>query len=157
MSHDAFVYISETGLAAWIFNSAYVWPVLECLHFVSLCVLFGSVLTMDLRLIGVIRGRFAAAAPFLVRMSLIAFAVNLVTGLLFFTGNTFKYVGNPAFELKLVLIFAAGVNALVYRVGFAEIAESDRVTAGSAIVGAISLALWSGVIVCGRMITFYAS
>jgi hypothetical protein len=153
---DLFVWISESSLGAWVVSSAYIWPTLESIHFVSLCVLMGSLLIIDLRLIGFYRDRCGSMILFLVRLSLLAFAVNLATGVLFFAGNTFKYVNNPAFELKLILIAAAGVNAVVYKLRYSELVDIGEVSRGSMAVGYISLLLWSGVIICGRMITFYA-
>jgi hypothetical protein len=156
MSLSVFAWIADTRLAAWINSSAYIWPILECIHFVSLCVLIGSVLVIDLRLIGFYRERCAHLVKFLIQLSLAAFAVNLVTGLLFFSGNTFKYVDNPAFELKLILIMIAGVNALFYKVRLSQLVDTEEVSWVSISVGYVSLLLWAGVIVCGRMITFYA-
>ena len=156
MNLNVFAWIAETPVAAWVRNSAYVWPILECIHFVSLCVLFGSILIIDLRLIGFYRTRCAPMVQFLIRLSLMAFIVNLATGLLFFSGNTFKYIDNSAFELKLVLIMVAGLNALFYKVRLSHVVDSEEVSGSSITVGYLSLLLWTGVIICGRMITFYA-
>lgn len=156
MSRDLFAWIPDTSLAAWVVSSPYIWPTLECIHFVSLCVLFGSLLIIDLRLIGFYREPCAPMIEMLIRLALAAFAVNLATGLLFFFGNTFKYVGNAAFELKLLLIMAAGINALFYKVRLSRLVHTDEVSLSSAGVGYLSLLLWAGVIICGRMITFYA-
>lgn len=151
-----FEWIADSPLAAWVNSSALIWPTLETIHFVSLCVLIGSVLIVDLRLIGFYRERCAPTVASLVRLALIAFAANLVTGVLFFFGNTFKYVGNPAFALKLTLIALLGINALFFRWRLRRLVETDEVSLTSVAVGYASLLLWSGVIVCGRMITFYA-
>jgi hypothetical protein len=156
MNPSRFAWIRDTALADWVVSSPYTWPTLESIHFVSLCVLFGSLLLIDLRLIGFYREPCASMVKTLVRISLLAFAVNLVTGVLFFFGNTFKYVNNPAFELKLVLILVAGINAAFYNLRLRHIAYTTEVTTSSIIVGYLSLLLWASVIVLGRMITFYA-
>jgi hypothetical protein len=156
MNRDIFAWIPDTALAAWVISSPYIWPILECIHFASLCVLFGSLLIIDLRLIGFYRERCAPMVDMLIRLALLAFAVNLATGVLFFFGNTFKYVGNAAFELKLVLIAAAGLNALFYKLRLSHVVDTEEVSRSSIGVGWLSLLLWAGVIVCGRMITFYA-
>jgi hypothetical protein len=156
MNVDVFRWISDSALADWVVDSPFTWPTLESIHFVSLCVLFGSVMKIDLRLIGFFRASCAAMVAFLVRVALSAFAINLATGVLFFFGNTFKYVDNPAFEIKLLLILAAGGNAIFYRVRLRHIVDGNEISASSVAVGYLSLLLWSGVIVCGRMITFYA-
>ena len=156
MNLEVFAWLVDTPLAAWVNSSAVIWPTLESIHFVSLCVLMGSLLVIDLRLIGFYRARCASTVPFLVRLSLAAFVVNFMTGFLFFTGNTPKYIDNPAFELKLALILAAGINALFYRVRLSDLVETEEVSWTAIGVGSLSLLLWAGVIICGRMITFYA-
>ena len=156
MAERIFIWIADSPLGAWVNSSAYIWPTLECIHFVSLCVLMGSLLLVDLRLIGFYREPCASMVQFLVRLSVLAFAANLATGLLFFFGNTFKYVNNPAFELKLVLIVAAGLNAVFYKLRLSHLVATEKVTLGTIGVGYLSLLLWAGVIVLGRMITFYA-
>lgn len=156
MSAEIFRWISNSALADWVVGSPYIWPTLESIHFVSLCVLIGSLLVVDLRLIGLFREPCARMVSTLIRLSLVAFAVNLATGALFFFGYTAKYVGNPAFEIKLALIFIAGLNALYFHWRLRPVVAGTAVTPGSVVVGVVSLLLWSGVIVCGRMITFYA-
>ncbi len=156
MNLTIFAWIADTPVAAWVISSAYIWPTLECIHFVSLCVLIGSVLIIDLRLIGFYRERCAPMVQFLIRLSLMAFTVNFATGALFFAGNTFKYINNLAFELKLILIMVAGINALFYKVRLSHLVDTEEVTRSSISVGYLSLLLWTGVIICGRMITFYA-
>lgn len=156
MNLHIFAWVADTPVAEWVISSAYVWPILECIHFVSLSVFIGSLLIIDLRLIGFYRQRCASVVHFLIRLSLVAFMVNFGTGVLFFAGNTFKYVDNPAFELKLILIMLAGMNALFYRMRLSHLVDTEEVSRSSIGVGYLSLLLWGGVIVCGRMITFYA-
>jgi hypothetical protein len=156
MTRFLLAWMADSPVGAWVNSSAYIWPALECIHFASLCVLMGSLLVIDLRLVGFYRDRCASMMPLLIRLALGAFVANFLTGLLFIAGNTFKYVDNPAFEIKLTLILAAGINALVYRLRLHWIVETSEVTRLSIAVGYLSLLLWAGVIVCGRMITFYA-
>ncbi len=156
MDLSIFAWIGDTPVAAWVISSRWIWPTLESIHFASLCVFIGSLLIIDLRLIGFYRDRCAAKLEGLIRLSLGAFAVNFATGILFFAGNTPKYIDNPAFELKLILIAVAGLNAIFYKVRLSHLVDTEGVTWSSIGVGYLSLLLWAGVIICGRMITFYA-
>lgn len=157
MDLNFLAWMANTPVAAWVNSSAYIWPILECIHFASLCVLAGSLLIIDLRLIGFYRERCVPMVQFLIRLSLMAFTVNLATGLLFLSGNTFKYINNNiAFEIKMTLIMLAGMNALFYKVRLSHLVDTEEVSLGSISVGYLSLLLWTGVIICGRMITFYA-
>ncbi len=156
MDPNDFVWISGSPIAAWVNSSGMIWPTLESIHFVSLCVLVGSLLIIDLRLIGFYRDRCAATVEVLVRLSVASFGVNFLTGALFFAGNTPKYLNNSAFTLKLILIALAGLNAIYYRLRLSHLVDTNEVTRASVGVGYLSLLLWTGVIICGRMITFYA-
>jgi hypothetical protein len=156
MTRFLLAWMADSPVGDWVNSSAYIWPTLECIHFASLCVLMGSLLVIDLRLVGFYRERCAPMIPWMIRLALGAFVANFLTGLLFIAGNTFKYVDNPAFEIKLLLILAAGVNALVYRFRLHQLVDTTAVTPLSIAVGYLSLALWVGVIICGRMITFFA-
>ena len=108
-------WMADSAVGDWVNSSAYIWPTLECIHFASLCVLMGSLLVIDLRLVGFYRERCAPMVPLMIRLALGAFVTNFLTGLLFIAGNTFKYIDNPAFEIKLLLIAPAGINAFEYR------------------------------------------
>jgi hypothetical protein len=87
------------------------------------------------------------------------FGVMVATGSLLFTSNAAKlYINNPSFQIKMLLILLAGVNALVY-----HLTVYRRVTAwdtapvtplGARIAGALSLLLWVSVVFAGRWIGF---
>ncbi len=156
MDPSRFAWISNSPVAAWVNSSGAIWPTLESIHFVSLCVLVGSLLIVDLRLIGFFRERCASTVESLIRLSLAAFTVNFLSGALFFAGNTPKYLNNSAFTLKLILIALAGLNAIYFRLRLSSLVDTHEVTKDSIAVGYLSLLLWAGVIICGRMITFYA-
>ena len=149
-------WLADTALGAWVVSSAAIWPTLECLHFVSLCFFMGGMLMIDLRLTGFFRDPCAGLINRLLGLVLGAFLVNFTTGTLFFAGNATKYIDNPAFELKLSLIVLAGLNALYFKFRLAHLLATEEVTGDSKFVGYFSLLLWAGVIVCGRMITFFA-
>jgi len=60
MDPSTFAWLSRSPIAAWVNSSGAIWPTLESIHFVSLCVLVGSLLIIDLRLIGFYRERCAS-------------------------------------------------------------------------------------------------
>ena len=149
-------WLLDSPAAHFINSQPWAWPCLEITHFFSLCVLFGSLAVVDLRIAG-----FGPPLPdrigrMLVRTAFLAFGVNAVSGALFFTANAPKYIDNPAFELKLALIGLAGLNAALYHWHLRPSLAEDRTTLLAQVSGLVSILLWSGVIVCGRMITFFA-
>ncbi len=148
--------LSESSLADLVVTYYWSWPVLETLHFIGLCVLLGSLLVIDLRLLGLYRQLGAKTAERLAQVAILGFALNLITGIGFLAGNTWKYFNNSAFELKMLLILLAGINALIYQWKLEPLLAGDRITWLSRTVGLVSILLWCLVIICGRMITFFA-
>jgi len=66
---------------------------------------------------------------------------------------------NPAFRLKLILLVAAFLNAGVFhRWPFRTVGDWDtelRAPLAARVIGVLSIALWVGVIACGRLIAYF--
>jgi hypothetical protein len=144
---------------AAMMRTAWGWPIAESLHFIGLCLLIGGVGAFDLRLLGVARGASIAAMHRLIPWGLLGFAINLITGSLFFLTEPDQYVYNPSFHMKLVCLSIAGANAATfyltsYRRVFSQEAVADAPLRAK-IIAAVSLSAWVGVIICGRLLTFY--
>lgn len=154
----AALWLNESALHDWMMSNRYLWSILETIHFISLCFLLGALAVVDFRLMGVYRTLSYGTAQQLVRIALIAFAVNFASGICFLAGNTWKYIGgNPAFEIKMMLIMILGVNALMFHFKLRPMLDGVEISFLSRVVGFVSIFLWCLVIICGRMITFFAS
>jgi hypothetical protein len=70
-----------------------------------------------------------------------------------------QYLYNPAFHFKLLLLGIAGLNVLVFYATvfwrFGTLAPGVDAPRILKMFGAVSLICWIGVIICGRLITFY--
>jgi hypothetical protein len=66
--------------------------------------------------------------------------------------------GNPAFRVKMLLIFLAGLHALIFhfavRRNVAAWDDSRRLPLGAKVAGAVSILIWAGVVAAGRFIGF---
>lgn len=139
-----------------LMHSSWGWPVMESLHFIGLSLLLGSVGLFDLRLLGVAPGLPVAALHRLIPYGIAGFALNALTGLMFVTSVPDQYIYNPAFQSKLLFMGLAGINLLLfYRLAWQPLAASGKVETLARIGAAVSLLSWIGVIVCGRLITFF--
>ncbi len=83
----------------------------------------------------------------------------MLTGSMFLMTEPDQYIYNPSLHFKILFMMLAGLNVLVfYAIVFRKIkvieAGADAPLLGKFIGGA-SLLLWIGVIVAGRMLTFY--
>src|SRR4051812_44654427 len=109
------------GRSAWahaIDTSSWVWAACETLHFIGMALLIGTVGLLDLRMMGFIRGLPLRPLRRLLPWGVFGFAINVVTGIVFFIGEPLQCVHNIAFQLKLLFILVGGVNVLVfYRTG----------------------------------------
>src|SRR5215831_7512186 len=115
-------------------------------HFIGLCLLLGAMLVIDLRLLGVGKRMPIGAALSLLPIAIVGFAVNLLTGIMFFCFDPFGYWNNPAFKLKMLLILIAGLNALIFTItSHRKLAATDTEYNAHVSVkcsAAVSLGLW---------------
>ena len=137
------------------------WAFMMDLHFVGLVVLIGTVGILDLRMLG-----FAKQIPIdplhrLVPWAMAGFGLNLVTGVMAFTGMDQYYTYDWAFWLKMLAIMLLGVNvAAFYLTGAFDSVEGlgpgDDAPLLAKFIAATSLFLWFTVITLGRYIQSFA-
>jgi hypothetical protein len=133
-------------------------PFLEAVHVLTSAFLFGSILMVDLRLLGVSARRYAVSQIIgeVVPWTLGAAVLSTATGIGMFITQANHYAVNRAFQIKMVLLILAGVNMLVFhRRTFLSVAEWDqaeRPISAARFAGACSIALWIAVMLAGRWI-----
>lgn len=152
-------WFADAPLGPAIMGTWWVFPTLESLHFIALCFLFGSLLLVDLRMIGFLRGGKAGSTFTYLWVTLGAFTVLALTGAGFFFTNPFNYWLNPAFKLKMGLIALAGINAGIFTMfehrkvtAMEPDAETDGLTRTTA---ALSLILWTLILFAGRSLPLF--
>ncbi len=150
--------LNASALNGLVMDNAFVFPTLEMLHFLGLCLLFGSLLVVDLRVVGFARKVPIERVETFVRFALAGFAINLVTGTLFLVGDPDRYLVNYAFWAKMGLIVLSGLNTayFVHRIRpqlTAGISSADLIS-GAQLVAWLSLTFWSCVIILGRLIPY---
>jgi hypothetical protein len=153
-----FDWMQGTWIHHLVLDYAWTFPTLEALHFLGLCLLMGTLLIMDLRLIGFERIIPLSAVHSLMPVAIIGFALNLVTGVGFLFSDPGMYFLNGAFQLKLALIMLAGLNFLLYYVKVEPLLANESSMAAmpsvAKAIGAASLVLWFGVLILGRLLPY---
>jgi len=152
---------SPEKVAELMTASKWWWAFMMDLHFVGLVVLIGTVGILDLRMLG-----FAKQIPIdplhrLVPWAMAGFGLNLVTGVMAFTGMDQYYTYDVAFWLKMLAIMLLGVNvAAFYLTGAFDSVEGlgpgDDAPPLAKFIAATSLFLWFTVITLGRYIQSFA-
>ncbi len=152
------VSIVDSPLTQWIQATYWLWPVMEIIHFIGLSLLLGGLIVVDLRMAGHFRVLNPAATHKLLPLVLVGFGLNLTTGVLFFYGDPLRYSVNIGFQIKMVLVALAGLNALLYYWKIKPVMAAWDPHADSPpivkLVAYASLSLWTGVLLCGRLIPY---
>jgi hypothetical protein len=151
--------IEASGLGQAMRQSLWLYPIVEIVHLVGLALLFGSIVVLDLRLLGMGRGlSVRGLAAHVLPWTAASFVLIVPSGLAMFVAHASDFIGNPVFVLKMGLIFAAGINAAVFHTTvFRDNAGWDANAAtptAARVAAALSLLFWISVIACGRLLAY---
>jgi hypothetical protein len=123
-------------------------------HVIGFVLLLAALVLVSLRLLGVLltRQTVPQVAEQALRLLWMGLVLAVASGTLMFIGSPRHYYYNPAFEIKMGLLFAA---IIVQAVLFRRVVHANRaspwLTRASV---ALSLALWFAVSMAGRAIGF---
>jgi hypothetical protein len=162
MLAEALTALQTLDAVAALRASRWAYPLVNTAHIAGLALLFGAIVPLDLRLLGAWRGvSLQSLARVLLPVALTGLALAAVSGLLLFSVSAAKYAAAPVFLAKLGLIAAALANALLLRLGphwtLARLPGfADPPAARLRVAGALSMALWLAVILCGRLVAYLA-
>lgn len=134
-------------LASTLQGNASVYALVSAAHILSIGILIGAVLPLDLAIIGARSFHWAASVTVpLKHMTLIGFVGAVLTGSYLFSVRSLDYLHNPTFLIKMAIISLAGLNLLAFSV--IQMALIRRLLAS------ISLTIWLAALVAGRLIGF---
>ena len=156
-------WLNDSTVGVTIRESEALFPAIETVHVLAIALMAGTVSVLDLRLLGLLfrQERVSDIARQLLPWTWAGFAVMFVSGFLLFWAEALKCYGNPAFRAKVLLLFLAGLNPFIFHsTVFKRVAEWDTAAAipGRArLAGAVSLTLWTAIIVAGRAIAYFKS
>lgn len=153
-------WLEHTSMAMWVRDSRWGFPVIETVHLFGIVSLVGSTSVLDLRFWGVLfkDEPVSSLVGRLVPWAWAGFAVQLMTGFFLFSSEATRCYGNHAFEIKMALIFLAGVNMLVFHTTtYKHVAYWDteqESPLGAKFAGLFSILLWFGIVAAGRWIAY---
>ena len=152
-------WLEATPLSAAMRGGLWLYPIVEIIHIVGFVMLVGAAAMFDLRLLGWSRRLpVQALARHLLPWSVASVLLVIPAGLLMFSAHPHDFIGNQVFQLKLALIAAAGLNALVFHLGiYRSVAQWNAKVAAPALArlqALASLAIWLAVISCGRLLAY---
>ena len=142
-------------------SGPWTYAIVNLLHILGVASLFGAVVILDLRLMGVWRGTpLAALAEAAAPVAAFGFALAATSGIGLLATKATEYIGNPFLYIKFPAVAIGVVNALVLNFSPAWQARgrrelSQRENRQLAWMGGTSLACWLTAIGAGRMIGYW--
>lgn len=155
---DLFTWLEETPLAITVGESLWVYPFLLSLHVTGLAILVGIFAMLDLRLLGSFgQIRIGSLLP-VIRFAWIGLAINALSGALLFTSQASYFVTSAPFLLKISMIVIGAALAVVIQRRLREARDESSgewtISGGTKAVAVLSLAMWLGAIIAGRLIAY---
>lgn len=150
--------IGNSAIGLHIAEDAVAFPWIEVGHVLSLTVVFGSIMLVDLRLLGIAWRDYPVGLlnRTILPITWLAFIGAAITGALLFTSNPLGYYGNLAFRAKAVLLLLAGLNMVAFHLAMrgGRLDRPGPLPARARFAASLSILIWIGVIACGRWIGF---
>jgi hypothetical protein len=138
---------------AQFIKESWLFPVIQSVHIIGLTMLVGTIFLVDLRLLGIGMRRRAARdiASGLAPWTSAGLLTMLVTGPLLLWSDLTRYSNNPAFVAKMgLLAVALAAHFTLHRSAVRDLARHNATR--QKLAAAVSVILWSGVVLAGRAI-----
>jgi hypothetical protein len=152
------IYLTRASIA--IRESIWVYPILNVLHCVGILLVAGTIVVVDLRLLGfgMRRATVSSVVGQVVPWTLSGFAFMLITGSLLAWSEPVRLYHSLFFPWKLAFLAIAGLNALLfhYRI-YRDVDAWDSASltpARARLAGAVSIVCWICVIAAGRAVGY---
>ncbi|MEO5707923.1 MAG: DUF6644 family protein [Alteraurantiacibacter sp.] len=152
--------IEYSPMGISIAESLWAFPTIETVHVIALVTVLGTLLVMDLRMLGLA----STAVPIrkvsddTLKWTWMAFVVAAITGTLLWISKAHSYMINPYFLAKMSLMAVAGLNMLFFHfVTYKTVDQWDSLASPPTAVklsAVLSLVLWVVIVFCGRAIGF---
>ena len=153
LAPEFYRWLLNSPWASFLNNHEWAFPVVQSLHFIGFALLIGTIVIVDMQLLGllVLRQTPAELAADLAPWTALGIAVMLTTGPLMFSADAPNYYFNPALRFKMVCL----IVALLFHFTLHQRAVRPDVPPMAAkLAAATSLLLWITVVGGGRMIAF---
>lgn len=145
----------QNAIADALNNTEWAFPLAECIHIGGFAIAVGTIALVDLRMLnlGLRKETPAAIVRYTELWTTIALIFIIFSGAMLFISQTFVYIPNPAFRLKMVLLAIAIVyNYTIHR----KVATSPTSSPGlQKLVAIPSLLMWVGIVFGGIFIAFF--
>ncbi len=157
---DLMLWLDGQQLSVALRESFLVWSALEATHIMTLMLFVGTIIMVDLRLLGVLfkNTPVSAIEKRILPLTMIGFAVLMITGVVLFYAKPLTYYNNMYFRLKLIVIALAMINIMVFHFrvqhGQAKWDNAEKPPMSARVIAGLSLSSWVIVVCLGRLIAY---
>jgi uncharacterized protein DUF6644 len=156
---QALTRLQDLPFPTQIRESDWLFPTIETVHVFALVLVVGTIMTVDLRLLGFANKErpFSQVAAEMLPWTWAAFGVAALAGILMFSSKALTYYGNIPFRLKMVCLLLAAVNMVMFHwlgTRHLEAWDRGRPPRAAKLAGGASLLLWTTIVAAGRWIGF---
>jgi hypothetical protein len=154
---DFLAWLETNPFSDWVLTTTWVYPWAISFHSIGMGFLVGIVFMIVFRVLGFGRFSIAPLQKFLL-IARIAFAVNLLSGLMLFAIDAQTFFFSPTFRIKMLcVVLGAATSLILFRLTFRDRAawsKAGGAPAATKAVAALALVFWSGAILAGRMTAY---
>ena len=153
-------WLENSYVADHIRQSLWLYPILEIIHITGITVLVGSAFMFDLRLLGYSKSlSVSGLSRHLLPWSRRGLWLIVPSGILLFSTNAKALGDDLTFWLKMSLLFAAGINVVIFhRFIYPYFHENSsgkgQIPQAAKISALLSILLWIAIISCGRLLAY---
>ena len=146
-------FLQSNAISDALNNTEWAFPMAECFHIVFFGIAIGTIMIVNLRLLGL---AFPNRAPAkLVEdtwvWTLVGLVVTFLAGMALFLSDPRMYSYNQGFRFKITVFLLA---VIFHYTVYSKVVSSNTSRAMGAVVGAVSVALWVSVVFGGIFIAF---
>jgi hypothetical protein len=153
-------WIESTPVGTGIREGAWSFPLIEATHTLGIILMVGTILVLDLRLIGFAlrKEHVSDIAQQVLPWTWTGFALMFISGSLLVWAETVKCYKSTFFRIKLVLLLLAALNALIFHFTiYRDVSawdQSETPPPRAKLAGVLSITFWIAVIVAGRAVGY---
>jgi uncharacterized membrane protein len=143
--------LQDTPFIAAINSTAWTAAALEIVHYFSMFILVGSMVIVDLRVLGLVGRRQDATqlADWLFPWIWASLALNVLSGFFMFAGSATAYYGNDIFYDKMTVFLLAIVANIIVQKKVRKWNLLPAMPAWAKLIAVVSIGLWIGAIIAG--------
>ena len=161
MIEDWAAALETTALATGLRNSVWSYPLVNAAHILGVALLVGSIVPLDLRLLGAWRSvPLAPLWNILTRTAGAGFLLAVIFGMLLFITRATEYIASNLFLAKMAVVIIGTANVMALRIP--PPSDASEITSAHAmpplrlrLAAGVSLTAWLTAMTLGRLVGYF--